>query len=223
MSWNWASICNNCVVAVIAPEPTPGAPGDPVKHHSGWPFHSGISQWETSLCHRTGGPPAGQTPGTAGSPAIPVLSLTKTPRASHSLFHLLSSPSPTEKCISQGLLSREVTKSTVPGTSQEAAFSEGRDRPSLPALTQPVVRAQRSFRWFKCVIITLVPSHTSIRAARTHVPSGSALFAPFRCVTMANEGNVQLPALSHCHPPKNKCVPDCSFTGATEHAAQYSP
>jgi len=71
------------------------------------------------------------------------------------------------------------------------------------------------------VIIALVPSHTSVRAARSHVPSGSAVFTPFCCVTMENEGNVQLPALSHHHPPKHKCILGCSFKGAAKHTAQY--
>lgn len=38
---------------------------------------------------------------------------------------------------------------------------------------------------------------------------------------MENEGNVQLPALSHHHPPKHKCILGCSFKGAAKHTAQY--
>jgi len=68
------------------------------------------------------------------------------------------------------------------------------------------------------VIIALVLSLTSIRAASTHVPFGSALFAPLHCVAMANKGNIQFPALSHCRSPKNKHVLDCSFTEAAKHA-----
>lgn len=133
---------------------------------------------------------------------------------SRSAFHLLSSPSPTAKVISQGPLSWEVTKSTARHASQGPAFSEGCGCPSSPVLTQPAVRAQSTFWWFKCVIIALVPPYTSVRAARTHVPSGSALFTPFCCVTLAKEDNIQLPALSHHHPPQNHHVLDCCFTGA---------
>lgn len=174
---------------------------------------------EHSLCHHTGDLPKGQPLGTSGFHAFPVCCLSKTSRAPHSPIHLLCSPSPTAKGISRGLLSWEVTQCTARSGSWGADPSEGRDRPSAPALTQPVVRVQRPFRWLKCVIIALIPSHTSIRAAKIHAHPGSALSVPFCCVTMANRGDVQLPALSHCRLPKNKRVLDCSFTGTDKHTA----
>lgn len=65
----------------------------------------------------------------------------------------------------------------------------------------------------------------------THLRKGSqdpcsfwlCAFHSFHCVTIAKEGNIQLPALSHCHPPKKHRVLDCCFTGAAEPIAQYSP